>query len=152
MNAHLTQRAADVLLISGDMETLADTRSSLQRAKIYNRLHHVGDATEARAYMKREGPYLHAPTPALVLLDTELPGDSARELIADLKSDPQFSGIAVILLTGSQTDSHVVESCAHMPDGQIRKPFYMPDLLDALAEVETLAVLVVQSTSAPAFR
>jgi DNA-binding response OmpR family regulator len=145
MNKLLTERAADVLLVVSDFGELRRIRDALHECKVKNRLHHVGDAAEASSYVRREGPYMFAPVPGLVLLDASLPQKSIIDLIAELKSDAQFAGIPVIALAGSESERQLIESCMYRVDGSIRKPFDIRDLARVLISVNTLSFLLVQS-------
>lgn len=145
MNKYLMQRAADVLLIVGDFDEQCQIRRSLQEAMVKNRMHHVGNTTEARSYLRREGPYLHAPSPGLVLLDASLPRASVNDLITVLKTDAQFAGIPVIVLVGSESENQVVENCTYAVDGTVQKPFDLHELVRILFSVDTMSFLLVQS-------
>ena len=145
MNKYLMERAADVLLVVSDYGELNRIRDSLQQAKVKNRLHHVGDAAEASSYIRRQGPYLFAPIPGLVILDASLPRKGVIDLIAELKTDAQFAGIPVIVLVGSESEQQLIESCKYTVDGSIQKPFDLPELARILMSVDTLSFLLVQS-------
>lgn len=148
MNKYLMQRAADVLLVVGDFNEQGQIRESLQQAKLKNRLHFVGEAAEATSYLRREGPYMYAPSPGLVLLDTSLPWQSVVDLITALKTDLQFVGIPVIALVGSDSQQQQIENCIYPVDGSIRKPFNLTELVNILISVDTLSFLLVQSVPA----
>lgn len=148
MSDYLMQRAAGVLLVVGDIDELRQIRHSLQQAKLKNRLHHVGDAAEAKAYLRHEGPYALAPSPGLVLLDANLAQESGVELVAEMKTDPQLAGIPVIMLAGSESEYLVIENSVYAADGIIQKPLSLPKLLQALISVDTLSIVLVQSSPA----
>lgn len=145
MNGHSRLRAADLLLVAGSFDGFNHIQHSLQRAKIRNRLHHVGDAAEARAYLRRDGPYLHAPTPGLILLDEGLQTDSVIALITELKTDPQFAGIAVIACAGSESEYDVIDNCIYEVDGRIQKPFNLGEFIQVLLSVDPLSFLLLRS-------
>lgn len=148
MNKYLMQRAADILLVVGNFDEQRQIRESLKQAKIKNRLHHVGDAAEASSYLRREGPYLYAPIPGLVLLDASLPARSVIDLITALKTDAQFAGIPVVVLVGSESERQLIENCIYAADGSIEKPFNLTELIQVLISVDTLSFLLVQSPPA----
>lgn len=148
MNMYLMQRAADVLLVVGDVDELRRIRHSLKRAKVKNRLHHVGDTVEAIAYLRREGPYTQAPSPGLVLVDAALPRNSVIDLITELKTDVQYAGIPVIVLVGPESERRLIDECIYAIDGDIQKPFELPELVQILMSVDTLSFLLVQSPPA----
>jgi len=145
MNKYLMERAADVLLVVGDFGELRQIRDSLQQAKVKNRLHHVGNAAEASSYMRREGPYMYAPIPGLVLLDASLPRRSVIDFITELKTDTQFAGIPVVVLVGSESEQQLIQSSTYTVDGSIQKPFDLTDLVRLLISIDTLSFLLVQS-------
>ncbi len=148
MNKYLMQRAADVLLVVGDFDEQHQIREMLKQAKVKNRLHFVGDAAEASSYLRREEPYMYAPIPGLVLLDASLPGNSVIDLITELKTNPQFAGIAVIALVGSESEHQLIEDCIYAVDGSIKKSFNLTELIQILISVDTLSFLLVQSPPA----
>ena len=142
------QHAANVILVVGGVDDLRQIRQSLQQAKVRNRLHHVGDAVEARAYLRQEGPYPEAPSPVLVLLDASLPRQSAIDLITELKTNAQLAGIPVIILLGSESEHRLTEDCLFRVDGSIQKPFDVPELIRELHSVDALSFLLVKSPPA----
>jgi DNA-binding response OmpR family regulator len=148
MNKYLMQRAADVLLVVGNSDEQRQIRESLKQAKVKNRLHHVGDAAEASSYLRREGPYLYAPVPGLVLLDAGLPAKSVIDLITVLRTDAQFAGIPVVVLVGSEKEHQLIENCIYAVDGSIEKPFNLTELMQIFISVDTLSFLLVQSPPA----
>jgi DNA-binding response OmpR family regulator len=148
MNKYLMERAADVLLVVGDCDGLGEIRSSLQQARVKNRLHHVGDVAEASSYLRKEGPYLYAPVPGLVLLDASLPRRGVIGLVTELKTDAQFAGIPVIVLVGSGSEQQLIENCLYAVDGSIHKPFDLADLVRQITTIDTLSFLLVQSAPA----
>jgi DNA-binding response OmpR family regulator len=148
MNKYLMQRAADILLIVGNFDEQRQIRESLKQAKVKNRLHHIGDAAEASSYLRREGPYMNAPIPGLVLLDASLPANGVIDLITTLKTDAQFAGIPVIVLVGSESEHQLIENSIYAVDGSIEKPFNLIELIQILISVDTLSFVLMQSPPA----
>lgn len=145
MNKNLIPRAADVLLVVSDYDEQRQIRESLQHAEVKNRLHHVGQAADAILYLRREGPYMDAPSPGLVLLDASLPQPSVIDLITELKTDARFAGIPVIVLVGSESDHQLIENCIYAVDGSIQKPFDLAELIQVLNHIDALSFLLVKS-------
>jgi DNA-binding response OmpR family regulator len=69
---------------------------------------------------------------ALAILDHVLPDNSLLELIAELKEALPLLRLIVIPPKNDPTDPLLAQSGAH---GYLTKPFYLPDLLDTVAEV-----------------
>jgi len=51
--------------------------------------------------MRGEGGHAGAPRPDFVLLDLNLPGRDGRQVLAEIKADPELRRIPVVVLTGA---------------------------------------------------
>jgi chemotaxis family two-component system response regulator Rcp1 len=58
-------------------------------------------------FLHRQGNYADATRPDLILLDLNLPGKDGKELLAEIKAEPQLRRIPIVVLTISafQLDS-----------------------------------------------
>jgi CheY-like chemotaxis protein len=61
----------------------------------------VTDGDQALAFLRREGKYMEAVQPDLILLDLNLPRKDGREVLLELKDDPALRTIPVMILTSS---------------------------------------------------
>jgi len=94
------------------------------------------DGEQALQFLRREGKYSHAPTPALVFLDFNLPKSSSRDVLRQMKVDEQLRQIAVAVLTTSDVDRDVREAYALHANCYLCKP---PDLEGFLATIQAAA-------------
>jgi CheY-like chemotaxis protein len=92
----------DVLLVEDDDGDVMLTREAFEVYKIHNNLHVVNDGEAALQFLRREGEYAAAPRPGLILLDLNLPRRDGREVLAELKQDPELGLIPVVVLTTSE--------------------------------------------------
>ncbi len=67
--------------------------------------------------------------PDLILLDLKMPVLSGRDACHQLKADPKFAGIPVILMTSSAGVAMEEEQRAIRADGFVLKPFEPAELL-----------------------
>ena len=73
---------------------------------------------------------LHREKPDIILLDVMLPDANGRELAKTIKSDPEFSSIFIILLSGLKISSQeVAEGLEDGADGYIIRPINSRELL-----------------------
>jgi two-component system, chemotaxis family, response regulator Rcp1 len=68
------------------------------------------DGVDAMAYLRREGDHKDAIRPDLILLDLNLPRKDGREVLADIKADPELRHIPVVVLTTSRNEEDIYNS------------------------------------------
>ena len=65
---------------------------------------------EAMAYLRQEGEYADAIRPDIILLDLNLPQKDGREVLAEIKDDPELKRIPVVVLTTSRNEEDIAQS------------------------------------------
>ena len=101
----------DVLLVDDDAGDANLTRLAIGEGPLACRLHYVKDGVEALAFLRREnGPYAEAPRPDLVLLDLNMPRKNGREVLEEVKADPDLRTIPVVVMTTSDADWDIEEA------------------------------------------
>ncbi|MBM1631732.1 response regulator [Sulfitobacter mediterraneus] len=75
--------------------------------------------------------------PDLVMLDVMLPGKSGFEILHDLRADPAFDALPVLMLTarGQSRDREMAEKAG--VSRFMTKPFSNAEMLDAVRELTT---------------
>lgn len=68
------------------------------------------DGETALDFLHQRGEYTTAARPHLMLLDLDLPGRDGRQVLADIKSDPQLRRIPIIVLTSSAAPADIFRS------------------------------------------
>lgn len=85
-------------------------------------MNRVADGGEALAYLRREGRYADAVRPDLILLDLNMPRMGGREVLAQLKADPEPQTIPVVVLTTSQAEQDIAKSYELRANCYVSKP------------------------------
>jgi two-component system, chemotaxis family, response regulator Rcp1 len=125
----------------------ADVRlmmESLKEAKISNSVHVVDDGVEALEFLRRQGKHSEALRPDLILLDLNLPRKDGREVLAEIKSDPELSSIPVVILTASRAEQDMIKSYARHANCYIVKPVDFDGLMEVVKSIEKFWVTVVK--------
>jgi two-component system, chemotaxis family, response regulator Rcp1 len=73
------------------------------------------------------------PLPDLVLLDLNLPRKDGREVLEEVKTDPELCGVPILVLTTSQSPADVAFAYRNHANAYLRKP----NGLDGLMSVTT---------------
>ena len=68
------------------------------------------DGVEAMAYLRRQEGYQAEYLPDLILLDLNLPRKDGREVLAEIKADPNLRHIPVVVLTTSRNEEDICKS------------------------------------------
>ena len=122
----------EILLIEDSPSDANLTMQSLQQAKITNRLHWVEEGEAAMDFLYQRGEYINAPRPDLIVLDLNLPGMDGREILADVKADPDLRRIPVVVLTTSSNEEDVFRSYDLNANCYVTKPFNVQQFIQVV--------------------
>jgi CheY-like chemotaxis protein len=137
-------RPIEVLLVEDDEGDVVITREALAEGKVINRLHVVGDGVEALDYLRRQGPHGDATKPDLVLLDLNLPRMDGRQVLEEIKSDPELRRIPVVVLTTSAADEDILASYDLHANAYVTKPVDFDRFVDVIRSIDDFFISVVQ--------
>jgi len=143
VNPHL-QRPVRILLVEDSPSDRALAMHALREARVSNELHVVADGEAALAFLRRSGEFAEAPRPDLVILDLNLPKKDGREVLADLKDDPDLRAIPVIVLTTSAADEDVLAMYDLQAAGYVTKPVAFADFVAAVKGIEEFWLSLVR--------
>ncbi len=115
-------RIIELLLVEDNPGDVRLTRETLKDSKIKVELNVVEDGVEALAFLRREGKYAKAPRPDLILLDLNLPRKDGREVLAEIKQDPDLRRIPVIIMTISSAEEDILRSYNLHANAYVTKP------------------------------
>jgi chemotaxis family two-component system response regulator Rcp1 len=119
------------------------TVEALKEGKVRNNFHTVEDGVEAMAFLRRQGRYAEAPRPDLILLDLNLPKMNGREVLAEIKEDPELRRIPVVILTVSKAEQDIIKSYNLHANCYINKPVDLDQFLEVVKSIENFWLTVV---------
>ena len=122
MNTKVMGRPVEILLVEDNPGDVRLTQENFKDSKIRNNLCVVDDGVEALAFLRREGQYGGAVRPDVILLDLNLPRKDGREVLAEIKADPELRRIPVVILTISSADEDIIRSYDLHANCYITKP------------------------------
>jgi len=132
-----------ILLVEDNPGDADLAREALDSGKLSNNLHVVDDGEKAMAFLRRETGYQGAPRPDLVLLDLNLPRKDGREVLSEIKSDPDLRSIPVVILTTSQAEEDVYRSYNLHANCYITKPIDLNQFLHVVRSIENFWLSIV---------
>ena len=134
----------EVLLVEDDPGDVLMTQEAFLEHKVRNRLTVVSDGAEALAYLRREGAYEGAVRPDLILLDLNLPRRDGREVLSEIKTDPELRRIPVVVLTTSQADEDILRSYQLHANAYVTKPVDFDRFVNVVKQIDEFFVSVVK--------
>jgi chemotaxis family two-component system response regulator Rcp1 len=94
------------------------------------------DGVEALDYLYRRGAFADAVRPDLVLLDLNLPKKGGREVLAEIKSNPELRKIPVVVFSSSSAPGDVSSAYALHANCYVTKPADLDELFQVIAWIE----------------
>ena len=134
----------EVLLVEDDPGDVLMTREAFTEHRLRNRLNVVSDGDEALAYLRQEGVHQDAPRPDLILLDLNLPRRDGRQVLEEIKSDPELRRIPVVVLTTSQADEDILRSYQLHANAYVTKPVDFERFVGVVKQIDDFFVSVVK--------
>jgi two-component system, chemotaxis family, response regulator Rcp1 len=134
----------EILLVEDNPGDVRLTREALREGKVHNNLSVVDDGVKALAFLRRQGEYASAPRPDLILLDLNLPRMSGREVLTEVKSDPELKSIPVVVLTTSQAEQDIVRAYELNANCYVTKPVDLDQFITVVKSIEDFWLTIVR--------
>ena len=144
MSEHTSPKPIEILLVEDDPGDVLMTQEAFSDYKIANRLTVVTNGEDAIAYLRKQGRFADVATPDLVLLDLNLPRRDGREVLFDIKSDPQLRRIPIVILTTSEAEEDVIAAYDLHANAYVRKPVDFEQFVAAVRAIDDFFITVVR--------
>jgi two-component system, chemotaxis family, response regulator Rcp1 len=125
--------SVEVLMVEDNPGDVRLMREALRGSRRAVNLHVAVDGAEALDFLRQQNNHVHAPRPALILLDLNLPRVNGREVLAQIKQDRSLKTIPTIVLTSSTAQSDITLAYQLKANCYISKPS-LPDALDRIVD------------------
>ncbi len=131
-----TRRPINILLVEDNPGDVRLTQEAFREGNITVNLEVARDGVEAIAYLRQQAPFCDAITPDLILLDLNLPKRDGREVLAEIKQDPELKRIPVVVLTTSNAEADIMKSYNLHVNCYINKPVDFDHFFDIVQKIE----------------
>ena len=138
----------EILLVEDSPDDTDLTVDALREGRVRNRITVVDNGVDAMAYLRREGKYQAAPRPDLVLLDLNLPRKNGREVLAEVKQDPDLRRIPVVIMTSSDDEKDVVAAYNLHVNCYVTKPVDLDQFIAVVKSIEHFWFSIVKLPAA----
>ena len=134
----------EVLLVEDSPGDVRLTREAFKNAKVHINLHVASDGTEAMAFLRHEGVHVHAPRPALILLDLNLPKMDGHEVLARIKEDASLKTIPTVILTTSEAEEDIAKSYQLQANCYLSKPVQLEEFERLVKSINEFWLTIVK--------
>ncbi len=129
------KKSVDILIAEDDDDDFILTRDALEESRLLNTLHRVKNGVELMDYLLQRGDYTdpdESPTPALILLDLNMPLMDGREALKEIKAHPTLRRIPIVVLTTSKAEEDIVRTYDLGVNSFVQKPVAFSAFVDAI--------------------
>ena len=137
-------RPFEILLVEDSPDDVELTQEALKGGNVWHNLSVVSDGVEALEFLRRQGKHGNAAQPDIVLLDLNLPRKDGREVLQEVKTDPQLKHIPVVVLTTSNAEQDILRSYKLHANCYITKPVDLDKFFSVINAVEDFWLTVVR--------
>jgi CheY-like chemotaxis protein len=138
---------AELLLVEDNDGDARLTREALKAGRLWTHLNVVRDGAEAMAYLRREGKFIAAARPHLILLDLNLPRKDGREVLQEIKSDDDLKRIPVVVVTSSTAEEDIHLAYGAHANCYIPKPENLNEFVAVVEAIEHFWLSIVRLPS-----
>ena len=123
----------EVLLVEDNPGDVRLTQEALKESTFPVHLNVARDGVEALEYLRNPDS---GPRPDLILLDLNLPRKNGREVLSEIKADPDLRRIPVLVMTTSRAEQDIQKAYALNANCYITKPMDLDDFLRTVRSIE----------------
>ena len=138
-----SMRPIEILLVEDNPGDIRLTMEALKESKVKNQLHVARDGEEAMDFLHRRRTYTQAPRPDVILLDLNLPRKDGREVLKEVKEDPELCRIPVAVVTISEAEEDVLKSYNLHANCYIKKPIGIDQFVKVVRCIEDFWFTIV---------
>ncbi len=137
-------RMLEILLVEDNPADVRMMIETFKKGKMQTNLRVAIDGVEAMAFLSREGEYINMPRPDIILLDLKIPKKDGKEVLSEIKNDPDLKRIPVIIVTASDAEKDVLESYNLYANCYIIKPVGLDRFRAVMESIENFWFTVVK--------
>lgn len=134
----------EILLVEDNPGDVRLTQEVLKEGKVHNKLSIVENGVQALNFLRKEQEFNDAPTPDLILLDLNLPKKDGREVLMEIKEDPELKKIPVVVLTTSQAEEDILKVYDLNANCYVSKPVDLGQFINVVKSIEDFWLSIVK--------
>jgi two-component system, chemotaxis family, response regulator Rcp1 len=137
-------RTIEILLVEDDLDDIRLLVEGLKQTTMCYNLSFAHDGIEAMAFLRRLGKFADATRPDIILLDLNMPRKDGREVLAEIKQDPDLKLIPVVVLTTSADEDDLRHMYDLHANSYVTKPTDLQQFMTVVKLIEDFWLGVVR--------
>ena len=134
----------DILLVEDNEGDVRLTKEVLRDSKVRNNIIVASNGEEALACLRKQGKFSGTIRPDLILLDLNLPVKDGREVLAQIKADPDLKRIPVVILTTSKAEEDILKTYNLHANCYVTKPVDLDQFIKVVKSLEDFWLAIVK--------
>lgn len=149
MNRAGYKKPAEILLVEDSPIDITMVQEALTEGAIMSNLHIVMNGEDAVEFMKKKGKYQIAPRPDIVFLDLNFPQMDGRDVLREIKTDPDLRRIPIVILTSSKAEEDIHSVYDLHANCYVTKPRDLDQFLTVVKEISKFWLTIAALPSKP---
>lgn len=131
MSEDIQEKDYCILIADDDADDLYMIRQAFEGIGLNENVKAVTDGMDLLDYLHRKGKYKEEKTlsPKIIMLDLNMPKKDGRECLRDIKTNPKFAGIPVIIYSTSSNPDDISYAYENGASSYITKPYSYQELV-----------------------
>jgi CheY-like chemotaxis protein len=126
-----------ILLAEDNQNDVELTLSALEEYNLANEVVVARDGVEVLDYLFTRGQFANHPngTPAVILLDLKMPRMDGLEALRQLRADPRYKRVPVVMITSSREEQDLVRSYELGVNAYVVKPVDFQKFVECIKQI-----------------
>jgi CheY-like chemotaxis protein len=135
-------KTVKILVVEDSPSDVRLIREALRGSPMVIQITVARDGVEAMEYL-HHCKKADSPLPELILLDLNLPRKNGREVLMEVKSDPQLKSVPVLIMSSSYDEDDIAQAYSLNANCYIRKPIDLVEYQRVVRAIEDFWFMTV---------
>lgn len=137
-----------ILIVDDDLDDQYMIKQAFASINLDENIHTVNDGVELLDYLNKKGKYkgVNVLNPKVILLDLNMPKKDGRECLREIKTNPKFSTIPIVIYSTSSNPDDIAYAYENGASSYITKPYSYQELVKIMEIFKQYWINVVKTS------